>query len=314
MGTLVGFHPPAVTVFLELVLPDLPEAVAVDVALVVIAADAQASRDGAVGQDGGHVDARAARIVMIAHLAFVRTEEPVTAIVGSDLAFKAGLLDELHHLHELVVGELQVGVVGGTAKGENGEQPPKLDAQRDKIVAETGQVVDVALVHTGDDIPGESGMLLQGLHGHQHVFETQGVAAHPVVVVLEAVEADGDGLQAALHELVEPLGGERHAIGHHAPNEAPFGEGLATGGQVAAHRGLAPGGDDHHVRLVRCARGWPARPAMRGRGWRALAEVAKANVRLPEGPLKAVGEYEVEIALHADAVAKIVVAVVAAAE
>lgn len=43
-------------------------------------------------------------------------------------------------------------------------------------------------------------------------------------------------------------------------------------------------------------------------------EVAKANVRLPEGPLKAVGEYEVEIALHADAVAKIVVAVVAAAE
>ena len=43
-------------------------------------------------------------------------------------------------------------------------------------------------------------------------------------------------------------------------------------------------------------------------------EVAKANVRLPEGPLKAVGEYEVEISLHADAVAKIVVAVVAAAE
>ncbi|MBQ9600942.1 MAG: 50S ribosomal protein L9 [Neisseriaceae bacterium] len=43
-------------------------------------------------------------------------------------------------------------------------------------------------------------------------------------------------------------------------------------------------------------------------------EVAKANVRLPEGPLKAVGEYEVEIALHADAVAKIVVAVVAATE
>lgn len=43
-------------------------------------------------------------------------------------------------------------------------------------------------------------------------------------------------------------------------------------------------------------------------------EVAKANVRLPEGPFKAIGEYEVEIALHSDAVAKIVVAVVAAAE
>ena len=40
----------------------------------------------------------------------------------------------------------------------------------------------------------------------------------------------------------------------------------------------------------------------------------KANVRLPEGPFKAIGEYEVEIALHGDAVAKVTVAVVAAAE
>ena len=43
-------------------------------------------------------------------------------------------------------------------------------------------------------------------------------------------------------------------------------------------------------------------------------EAAKANVRLPEGPFKAVGEYEVEVALHSDAVAKITVAVVASAE
>ena len=43
-------------------------------------------------------------------------------------------------------------------------------------------------------------------------------------------------------------------------------------------------------------------------------QAAKANVRLPNGPLKAVGEYEVEVALHTDAVAKITVAVVAAAE
>ena len=43
-------------------------------------------------------------------------------------------------------------------------------------------------------------------------------------------------------------------------------------------------------------------------------QAAKANVRLPNGPLKAVGEYEVEVALHTDAVAKITVAVIAAAE
>lgn len=43
-------------------------------------------------------------------------------------------------------------------------------------------------------------------------------------------------------------------------------------------------------------------------------EVAKSNVRLPDGPFKAVGEYEVEVALHTDAVANITVAVVPAAE
>jgi len=38
-------------------------------------------------------------------------------------------------------------------------------------------------------------------------------------------------------------------------------------------------------------------------------EALKSNVRLPEGPFKAVGEYEIEVALHADAVATITVAV-----
>ncbi len=42
-------------------------------------------------------------------------------------------------------------------------------------------------------------------------------------------------------------------------------------------------------------------------------EAVKSNIRLPDGPFKAVGEYEVEVALHTDAVAKITVAVVAAA-
>ena len=43
-------------------------------------------------------------------------------------------------------------------------------------------------------------------------------------------------------------------------------------------------------------------------------EVATANIRLPEGPFNAVGEYPLAVSLHADAVAEITVAVVAAAE
>ncbi|ULJ68615.1 50S ribosomal protein L9 [Wielerella bovis] len=43
-------------------------------------------------------------------------------------------------------------------------------------------------------------------------------------------------------------------------------------------------------------------------------EVVKSNVRLPEGPFKAIGEYEVEIALHADAVATIKLIIISATE
>jgi large subunit ribosomal protein L9 len=39
-------------------------------------------------------------------------------------------------------------------------------------------------------------------------------------------------------------------------------------------------------------------------------DVAKAQVRLPNGPLKAVGEYPVSVALHADVVVEITIAVV----
>ena len=42
-------------------------------------------------------------------------------------------------------------------------------------------------------------------------------------------------------------------------------------------------------------------------------EVKKAEVRLPEGPFKAIGEYSVEVALHHDVVVNITVTVVGAA-
>jgi large subunit ribosomal protein L9 len=41
--------------------------------------------------------------------------------------------------------------------------------------------------------------------------------------------------------------------------------------------------------------------------------VAKSEVRMPAGPIKAIGEYPVELALHTDVVAAITVAVSAAA-
>lgn len=43
-------------------------------------------------------------------------------------------------------------------------------------------------------------------------------------------------------------------------------------------------------------------------------EVKRADVRMPNGPLKAVGEYELEVALHHDVVAQIKVQVVPTAQ
>ena len=60
MLTLVGLHPFPVAVNLEFVLPNVPETVLVDIALMVIAADAEATRNRAVGQYGSHINARTA--------------------------------------------------------------------------------------------------------------------------------------------------------------------------------------------------------------------------------------------------------------
>ena len=87
----VNFHPLSVAVFFKFVLPNLPEAVVIDISLMVVAADAQAARYRAVGQHRRHVDACAARIIMVSHLAFVSSEEAVAAVVGTDLAFETGL-------------------------------------------------------------------------------------------------------------------------------------------------------------------------------------------------------------------------------
>ena len=163
------------------------------------------------------------------------------------MALTAGVLDELHHLHELFVGQFQVGLVGGSTEGKHGEKTPAADAQGDEVVAELRQVIDVTLVDAGDDVPGEARVLFHGFHGHQHVLEAVGVAAHPVVVVFEPVEADGDRLQSRLDKGVEELGGEQHAVAHHAPHEAALGDLASALCQVTSHGGLAAGGDDHHL-------------------------------------------------------------------
>ena len=60
MLALVGLHPFPVAVNLEFVLPNVPKTVLVDIALMVVAADAEATRDRTVSQNGSHINARTA--------------------------------------------------------------------------------------------------------------------------------------------------------------------------------------------------------------------------------------------------------------
>lgn len=246
----VGLHPSAVAVSFEAVLPHFIEVVGIDIALMVVAADAQASRDGAIGEYRSDADACVAAEETRTRFTFEAAKESVTAVVGDDLAFQTGLCDELEHLDELLVRELQFRVVGGTSKGEHCEEPPFRYAQSDEEIAELGQIVDGTLVHAGDDVPGEFRVLFEGFDGVDHMFEALSMAAHPVMVIFEAVEADGDGAQAILAQLVEFLFGEQHAVGHHAPHEAFFGDFAATFGQIATHERFAARSDDHHARRI----------------------------------------------------------------
>ena len=250
VGALAGLHPLMVAVDLELVLPHVPETVLIDVALVIVAADAEAARDGSVGQHRGHVDTSAAREIVVAHLALILAEEAVAAIVGADPAFQPCLTDELHHHHKLIVAELEVGLVGGAAERKHREQSPTTDAQGDKEISELRQILDSALVDAGDNVPSEARMLFHGLNGTQHILVAVWIAAHPVVVFLEAIETHCQRLQPGIHKLVEFLGREQHAVAHHAPHEATFRNLLSAMGQVIAHGGFTTRSDDHQLARV----------------------------------------------------------------
>ena len=71
VGALVFMSPLAITELLEAVLPHLPEAVAVDVALGVVTAHARATRDIAIDTYRGDVNASTTHIEVVAHLGLV---------------------------------------------------------------------------------------------------------------------------------------------------------------------------------------------------------------------------------------------------
>ena len=113
LTTFVLFHPRPIPVGLELVCPNLPEIIFIDISLMVVRADAGASGDGSVNQDRADSHSCLAREEMVPDIAFVVPKEALTTITGVNAAFLACLLNEIEHPTVHFSRKLKVWVQGG---------------------------------------------------------------------------------------------------------------------------------------------------------------------------------------------------------
>ena len=248
-GAGVFVRPLAVAVRLEAVLPHLPEVVAVDVALVEIAAYACAARYGAVGEYGGHLYACAAEEVVVAHAPLVVAHKTLAAVVDMHAALAhllgyALTLNELEHLAKLVVAQLQVGVLGGAPHRENGEDAPVAHPETFEVGLEAVERADVAGVDACYHVPHQLALAGKELYSMFGAGKALVVAAYPVVVGVEAVEAHGDAVHAASHKACQALLVEQVAVGNHAPGVAAAVELQTHLFDIGTQQRLAAGKDD----------------------------------------------------------------------
>ena len=103
VGAKPRAHPFAVAVFLETVLPYVPETVLVDVALLIGTADAQTAGNAAIAQHRSYRQSRNAGIDVTAYPFLVVSQETFAGIGQTDFILPSGLYDDVHQLPEFLV-------------------------------------------------------------------------------------------------------------------------------------------------------------------------------------------------------------------
>ena len=119
VGTLVTTHPFTIAVQHIAVLPYIHEVILIDVALIVVCADAGTGSDGTVGHHGAHADAGLTGEETVAHLAFVVAEKTLTAVVCPNATLLAYLFNIFEHSSELLIREPHHGIEGCASDGED---------------------------------------------------------------------------------------------------------------------------------------------------------------------------------------------------
>ena len=109
---------------------------------------------------------------------------------------------------------------------------------------DAGEFGVVATVDAGHDVEDEVRLCGEHSDGLRRPLEAVFAPAHPVMVLLQAVQADGGAAHAGGQQAPEALLREREAVGDHAPGEALLVDAPSARLQVGTHQRL-PARDDH---------------------------------------------------------------------
>ena len=245
---VANFCPAAVAHHLVAVLPHVPNVVLVDVSLDVVAAQARASRDASVAKHGRDVYAGAAEERVIARVFLVAAEESFAAIIHVDDVHRFYFADEVEHLAEFLVRELEQRIVLGATLREHGCNAPALHADFQKQVENLREFFEVFAVHAGHHVEGETLRVGRHVDGAEGSFKTMRVAAEMVVVCFETVKADRERTQPSVQKARVAFGSHRKSVCDHAPGVAALLDFLAAFFEVRAHERFAAG--NHHDKVL----------------------------------------------------------------
>lgn len=196
--------PSPVAIFLKAIVPNINEAVFVDVSLVEVGTDARTAGYSSIDQNRCRADTRIAVKNLVTDFSLVIAKETFAGKACMYLTFRAAMADELEDPGELSVVDLQLRSLSRPSNRENGEDTPVLDSQLDQEILEQHQVFEVSLVDAGHDIPDDLLLFRQHRNGIDSGFEAPAVSSEPVVCLFEPVEADGDGMHSGCQQRVQP--------------------------------------------------------------------------------------------------------------
>ncbi len=258
---------------LETGLPDVPEIVFIDAALSErVAVDVGAGGDSAVDQDRGDIDAGVAEETVAAHPLLVWAHERLAA--KSDphpAACRALFGDKVHHLPQLARFEAHVGVAGRTPDRDDREQAPLPDADGLEHGPDLGQLAEVAAVDAGDHVRVQPWIRRHHADRTKGALEAAWAASHPVVGLLQAVQAHRQRAQPGPHQpLVHPLIVEP-SVRDHSPSKPTVTDRTADLLDIRAQQRLAAGKDHYEV----------LRPLFRGDSVYSAEKVLERHILLP---------------------------------